>query len=154
MKGRILAAVLGGLAVAGVIIAGSPAQVPGTETVIATANFRAQTTVSQKPGAEQVGDVRVEISRLVEPGTNVTVGQERFVCTLHYGNTGGRFMLCMDEINLIGRGRIQTQGIIHLGPGSDRLAIVGGTGDFTDVGGTMTRTAPPFITITLNLVYH
>jgi hypothetical protein len=151
MKGRILAALLGGLAVAGVIIAGSPAQTPGTETIVAKAPVggSALKAVPARRGGAQVGDTRLESQKLFQPGTDVRVGTERFVCTVHFG----RVMLCTDQILISGRGTIQAQGIIHPGNVPDELAITGGTGDFADVGGTVTRTLP-FTTITLNLIYH
>jgi hypothetical protein len=157
MRGKILAAVLGLLLVAGIVVAVSPAQAPGTETIVVEEGFAGHFKIIRTGQRLNVpGDVRLQQAPLLVAGSSTRVGTVRRVCTVLFGFVdGSRNMLCTDQLVIFGRGTIQAEGVIHLGDAPDRLAVVGGTGAFVDVGGTVDRTGRigrP--TITIQLIYH
>jgi hypothetical protein len=157
MRGKIFVAALGLLLVSGIVVAISPAQAPGTETIVVNEGPASRFKwIELRPGHTVAGDVQLVQAPLLQPGTTTQVGTVRRQCTVHFGSVeGSRNMLCTDQIVVRGRGSIQADGVIHLGAAPDRLAVVGGTGDFMDVGGTVDRTGNIGLpTITIQLIYH
>ena len=149
------------IALGGLLVNVSPAQAPVTETIVTKGGFPAfiKTIQETRPNRFNPGDVRIESQALRDPTTNKQVGSERSVCTIHFGKVGkSRNMLCTEQIRITGRGALEVMGIIHLGRAPDELGIVGGTGEFNDVAGTVTRTAPPGSpgspTVTIKLISH
>ncbi len=71
---------------------------------------------------------------LFAPGTNVQVGNDRVRC--HFG---GEKIKCRAVINL--NGKLAGEGSLfvngNIGPGDNRLNIVGGTGDFNGAAGKL-----------------
>ena len=146
------------VALGALLVNASPAQAPVTETIVTRAGFPAflKTIEETRPNRSNPGDVRIESQALRDPTTGKQVGSERFVCTIHFGKVGkSRDMLCTEQIRLTGRGALEVMGIIHLGKAPDELGIVGGTGEFNDVAGTVTRTGMPGShTVTIKLIIH
>lgn len=140
------------LAIAGFLARPSSAQTPTTETITVKETSGKVRWIEIRPQHLTVGDV--EVARFPLHAGGETVGVDHFVCTVTFGHVNGsNNMLCTDELTITGRGRIEAQGIIHLGTAPDALGISGGTGDFTDVAGTIHRTGPG-TTVTITLIYH
>jgi len=157
MRRRVTAALAVVLTATAVLVTASPAQVPGTETIVVQEGFgHVKWIQNSRPERISAGDVQLAQSAVDNPGTTDRVGTNRYDCTVHFGSlANSRYMLCMNQLVIFGRGTIQADGIIHLGKAPDKLAVVGGTGDFVDVGGRMTRTGSPGSPIiTVSLVYH
>jgi hypothetical protein len=156
MRARILAVAVVLLLVVAVVVAVSPAQAPGTETILMKVDPGRNLKIVFVPRgqSDSPGTVRLQRDALFDPATDVWVGNYRSVCTVYFGPLPNRKMLCTDQIAIPGRGGIQVEGVAHLGPAPDELVVVGGTGDFVDVGGTMDRANTREPTITLHLIYH
>ena len=154
MTARTFGAAIVMLLIVGVVIVSGSSAQPGTETIIVEESFGNRKTIVH--GSKlRAGDTWVERSPLWDD-TRTRVGTSRTVCTLHFGSEN-RKMLCARQLALKGRGTIQIEGVIHLGDAPDLLVIVGGTGDFVDVGGTESRTAfpgRPTVKLTLEVIRH
>jgi hypothetical protein len=63
------------------------------------------------------------------------VGTDRVTCTY----MPSKYVMCMDEFTITGRGKIQTSGTLHFNKAfdmtGDSLAVSGGTGEFEGVRG-------------------
>lgn len=153
MRVKTAAVALVLLAVAGLVVGTSTAQAPATETITMDQGAASAFKLVQgdRPDRLNPGDVLLSSGPLLDPDTGDRVARMRTVCTLHFG----RNMLCNQEITIRGRGRIEVAGVIHLGDAPAELGIVGGTGDFADVAGTVDRTgSPPSMIVTVNVIYH
>jgi hypothetical protein len=141
------------VAIGALVVGTSSAQAPTTETIVVQEGtpWHFKWVQGDRPRKLNPGDVNLESGPLNNPATDTRAGGHARVCTYHFGQR----LMCTQEISLRGRGTIQAQGVIHLGTAPDELVIVGGTGDFVDIGGTIDRTgsigAPR---ITINIIYH
>ena len=143
------------LAIAGLIVRPSRAQTPSTETIKVKEGFGSGTVLQgTRPHRVNAGDVYILSAPLFSSGQQV--GRERYVCTVHVGSVhDSHNTLCAVELKITGRGRVEAQGNIHLGKQHDVLGVTGGTGDFSDVAGTVQRAGRAAMpTVTINLIYH
>jgi hypothetical protein len=87
--------------------------------------------VDNQPGGDSVGDYVVFRDKLFEPGTTRQVGTIDVQCLRGFAD------MCRGVVRLNGKGQITFDGMTELGVDPDRYSIVGGSGNFADVGGVL-----------------
>ncbi len=83
------------------------------------------------PGGESVGDYVVFRDMVRNPNNNNWLGTIDVTCMLGFAD------LCRGVVRLNGRGQITFDGMTPVNHDPDRYSIVGGNGEFADVGGVM-----------------
>jgi hypothetical protein len=87
--------------------------------------------VDNAPGGDSVGDYVVFRDRLLNPNSGKQVGTIDVTCMAGFAD------MCRGVVRLNNRGQITFDGMTPLGTDPDRYSIVGGHGNFADVGGVM-----------------
>ena len=95
------------------------------------------------------GDYVVFQDKLRNPNTDKVVGTIDVQCMAAFND------LCRGVLNLNGRGQITFDGMTKLNVDPDRYSIVGGAGEFVDVGGQMRIEFPSddHALLTLNITH-
>jgi hypothetical protein len=80
------------------------------------------------PG-DSVGDYVIFRDKIADAGTNEIIGTIDVMCVTGYAD------MCSGTFRLAGRGQIKIDGITPLGVDPDHFPVLGGTGNFVDIGG-------------------
>lgn len=83
------------------------------------------------PGGDSVGDYVVFRDKVRNPSNNKVVGTIDVTCMQAFAD------MCRGVVRLNGRGQITFDGMTNINHDPDRYSIVGGNGEFADVGGVM-----------------
>jgi hypothetical protein len=121
----------------------------GATTITFTSHTTADFFVDEAPtGTFSPGDHDIFTEDLFN-GANKKIGDDHVTCTAQVDNT----VLCAGEAHLSNRGTIEFSGVGN-GGGKFVLAVLGGTGEFRDVGGDVTvqTSNSSDSTITLRLI--
>ena len=82
---------------------------------------------------ENPGDAIFFEGRLTNRAGTKTVGRDSIKCTVSI-----RTFICEGTMQIYGRGKLMVYGALFAAVGKDTVAVVGGTGEFRDVGGGLT----------------
>jgi len=101
------------------------------------------------PGGDSVGDYVVFRDKLRNPNTNAVVGTIDAQCMSGFAD------MCRGVVRLNRRGQITFDGETESGVDPDRYSIVGGSGEFVDVGGQMQVAFPSndYAALTITLTH-
>jgi len=100
-------------------------------------------------GGDSVGDYVVFRDKLRNPSTNAVVGTIDAQCMSGFAD------MCRGVVRLNGRGQITFDGETEIGVDPDRYSVVGGAGEFVDVGGQMQVAFPAndYAALTITLTH-
>jgi hypothetical protein len=101
------------------------------EAAIPPALIWQEIQVIEEFGTKLAGDYVVVRDRLLNPNSGKQVGTIDVTCMSGFAD------MCRGVVRLNNRGQITFDGMTPLGSDPDRYSIVGGHGNFADVGGVM-----------------
>lgn len=121
--------------IGGTVVANAGADITSPETFTVVGTVIKDRFVDVGKQGDSPGDVLVFVEKLTDE-SDADMGKARIQCTAHIGP----WAICIGTFNITGRGEIVGEGMVPFGPDvtSFDVPVTGGTGDFSNVRGSVT----------------